>query len=524
MNEQYGQFLNFLGSLPLSRKISMAFTIILVVAGFAVMFMWANHEDYRVLFNNLSPEDGGAIVAKLKEQHIPYRVEGNGGTIMVPEGKVYELRLTMAAEGLPRGGNVGFEIFDHTDFRTTKFVQELNYRRALQGELERTINQFDEVKGARVFIVLPKDSLFVEESRPASASIQLDLNSNIPPNKISAIVHLVASAVEGLDTEQVTVVDTKGRVLFKGESEGAPGLLNSSQLAYKKELENEIRNNVQTMLEGIVGQGKAIVRVNAEIDFEQVTLNKEEYDPSTTAVRSMKNLEESENMNEAGGSTTESIINNRRGVISPGGGAGTQKQRTKKNVITNYEINKVTKTIIRPAGKIKRLSVAAVIDGTYQPKKMEDGTIKKQYVPRSDEELKRFEDLVKKAMGYSEDREDQVSVSSIPFSAQESFDQEIASGSGGFDILTMLKAYRKAFVNLVLVVLVFFLVVRPLLKGIRGAGREAVMERRELPAGEGLAQIPETGGMNHREKILQISAENPEKTAQLIKGWLGEQE
>jgi flagellar M-ring protein FliF len=272
MNDFVSQFLNLLRSLPLSKKISMAFVLCLVVAGFALMFFWANQVDYQVLFNNLSPEDGGAIITKLKDGNVPYRVEGNGTIIQVPAERVNELRLAMAGEGLPTGGNLGFEIFDNTDFRTTKFVQELNYRRALQGELARTINQFKEVKSSRVFIVLSKESLFLDNITPATASIQLDLKSSLPPSRLAAIIHLVANAVEGLEPAQVTVVDTKGRVIFKGGNQDEEtALVNNAQLDYRCRIENEIGKNVQTMLEGIVGSGKAIVRVNAEIDFNRTT-------------------------------------------------------------------------------------------------------------------------------------------------------------------------------------------------------------------------------------------------------------
>ena len=166
MNDSVRQFLKLINSLPLSKKISMIFVIVLVMAGFALMFFWANQENYKVLFSNLSQKDGNSIVADLKKKNVPYKVEANGTIILVPAEKVYELRLSMAGEGLPNGGNVGFEIFDHPDFKTTRFVQELNYRRALEGELARTINQFKEVNNSRVFIVIPEESLFIEDKKP----------------------------------------------------------------------------------------------------------------------------------------------------------------------------------------------------------------------------------------------------------------------------------------------------------------------------------------------------------------------
>jgi len=522
MNDSIGQVFHLVSSLPLSKKISIGFMLTLVIAGFTFMFIWANKADYQVLFNNLSQEDGGAIVSKLKERSIPYKVEANGTLIMVPAENVYELRLALAGDGLPSGGNVGFEIFDHTDFRTTKFVQELNYRRALQGELARTINQFREVKSSKVFIVIPKESLFIEDSMAASASIQLDLGSNLPPGKLAAILHLVASAVEGLDPEQVTIVDTKGRVIFKGgDRSDTSALLSTAQLDYKRSVEDEIRKNVQSMLEGIIGAGKAIVRVNAEIDFNKITLNEEEYDSSAAAVRSKRNIEESSQTSEGGADTAQTLINQRRGVIPHPTGA--QKTNTKKDITTNYEINKITRTIFKPAGKIKYLSVAAAIDGTYKVEKLKDGTSKKMYVPRADAELKKFEDIVKTAMGYSEDREDKVSVNSIPFSEVISIDTK--TEKEGFDILKLVGNHRKTLINLLLVVLIFFIIVRPLLKSIKKMARDTILERRELPSGtEEYARISESREVSQKERALETIKRSPEKTEQLLKGWIGERE
>lgn len=524
MSESTSQLLQSVIDLPLEKKASMAFVLSLVVAGFVLMFYWANQEDFQVLFSNLSPKDGGAVVTKLQEQNVPYRVGAGGATIMVPAEKVYELRMTLAGEGLPSEGNVGFEIFDHNDFRTTKFVQELNYRRALQGELTRSINQFKEVKSSRVFIVIPKDTLFVTDQKPASASIQLDLKSNLDAGKLAAIVHLVANAVEGLAPENVTVVDTKGRIIFKGTNRGDTSyLLSDRQLEYKKNLENVIRDNVQSMLEGIVGFGKAIVRVTAEIDFNRITLSEEQYDPTAKVVRSERNVEES---SRTGGSR------NQAGKKSEGQQAGLAaesaeglKAKTKKDVATNYEINKVSRNVLKPAGTIKRLSVAAVIDGTYKDEALEDGTVKKTYIPRSAAEIQSFEEIVKKAMGYNEDREDQVTVTSISFSnsmANQMPSQTVAPES---NLLTKALRYRKSFINLVLIVLVFFLVVRPLMRSIRSVPKHTVATVEKLPdLSEETQQVMAPKELDLKSKVFEISKTNPDKTNLLIKGWIGEQE
>ncbi len=523
MNGSGTQFLDFITSLPLSKKISIAFTLILVISGFALMFFWANQENYQVLFNNLSQQDGGAIVAKLKERNIPYRIEANGSIIMVPAEKVYELRLSLAGEGLPNGGSVGFEIFDKPDFRTTKFVQELNYRRALQGELARTINLFKEVKSSAVFLVIPKDSLFIEEKKPASASIQLDLGSRLPPGKLAAIVHLVANAVEGLEPNHVTVVDTKGRVIFKGNTGNEiSSILSSTQLDYKRNIETEIRENVQSMLEGIVGSGKAIVRVSTEVDFNKIILNQEEYDPSATVVRSKRNFEETMGTAENSARPSQTLVNQRSGVLPSSNNA--QKTKTKKDIATNYEINKTIREIIKPAGTVKRLSVAAVIDGVYKVEKLKDGSMKKLYVPRSADEMKTFEEIVKKAMGYSEDREDTVSVRCIPFSDAMPVDMNNVIESSQFNPLLLLAKHRKTIVNIILLALAFFLIVKPLLKSIKGITKESTLGRQELPPGaDGYVGIPEPEGINQKKKVLEISNSNPEKAKEVIKGWIGEE-
>jgi len=523
MNESVRQFFNLLNSLPLSKKISMVFVIILVVTGFALMFFWTNQENYQMLFSNLSQRDASAIASKLKERNTPYRVEANGTMIMVPEEKVHELRLSLAGDGLPNGGNVGFEIFDHTDFQTTKFVQELNYRRALQGELARTINRFKEVNDSRVFIAIPEESLFIEDREPASASIQLDLRSNLPSARLTAIVHLVAGAIEGLEPEHVTVVDTKGRLIFKGGiGDESSSALSNTQLDYKTNVENRIKTNVQSMLEGIVGPGKAIVRVTSEIDFDKISLSEEEYDPSATAVRSSRNIEEVIQAGEKENKVAQTLIDKRRGVVpSPN---QTQNKKTKKDVATNYEINKITRTILKSAGNIKRLSVAVVIDGNYELEKLEDGTTKRKYIPRSEQEIKTFEEIVKKAMGYNEDREDQISVSSIPFAGSAPIDTNSEVEVSKFDqIVTIVKDYRKTIVNLLLVVLVFMLIVKPLLKSVKNITKEVTIKSRELAsASEEYAKLTESGGMGKKDRVREITQNDPEKAQQLIKGWIGE--
>ena len=518
--EQFGAVFK---AMPVSKKISMAVVLGLVVAGFALMFLWVNQIDYQVLYSNLSQEDAGNIVSKLKEQRIPYKLEGGGSFIMVPAKKVYETRLALAGDGLPRGGNVGFEIFDQTSFSTTEFVQRLNYQRALQGELCRTIGEFREVEHARVLIVLPKDSLFVEDTKPPSASVLLKLRSSLSPDKVAGIVHIVASAVEGLTPDQVAVVDTTGKVLFKGpDQEDQAALFSSNKLDYQRQVEGKIAGRVQSMMEGIVGKGKAIVRVSAEIDFDQIDFSEEKYDPDSTVVRSKQRRAES---SEKGGENALGVVSvdpGEPGVPSQQGQTRTKSE--KEDEVINYEINRVTRRVTKPSGTVKRLSVAAVVDGAYEVVTAEDGSKTKKYIPRTSKELEEYERIVKRAMGFDADREDQVHVSCFPLSISADIE---APEETGTDWLDYGRQYIKPVINLILVFVVFLFVVRPLLRSVKGIVTTVGTSPKALPEShEGLesAALPEPGIRGVKEKAVLLAKSNSDKTQQVIKGWLQEAE
>jgi flagellar M-ring protein FliF len=524
MNTAFRDFVRFVAALPLAKKISIAAVILMVIAGFGVMFFVVNQENYQVLYNGLSPDDAGTIVSRLKEQNIPYKITSGGGTVMVPEKSVYEIRLALAGEGLPGGGTVGFELFDNPDFRTTHFVQQLNYRRALQGELARTIMNFDEVKKAAVFLAIPKESLFVEDEKQPSASIQLDLNQSLSRVKVESIVRLVANAVEGLDSSRVSVVDTRGRVIFKGNAgeTGEMAGLGGTLLEYKKTIEKEITENVQSMLEEVVGPGNAIVRVSAEIDTSEMVVSEEEYDPTVVVVRSNKLLEET--INEGGeamdGAGEETVANQRAGILPAGGKAG--QSRVSKNATTNYEINKINRRVVRPAGTIQRLSVAAVIDGEYRTVTKNDGTTVREYVPRDAQALKMFEALVRNAMGFNEDREDQVSVQSVPFKSGLTMEEMTSMDMEKPGISRLLEQYGKTVFNLILIVCVFFLVVRPLIKSVKEIGVPAGDGKNALPPGDDeVKQISESEQKRDpRQRVAELSTREPERAAAVVRSWI----
>ena len=521
MNPIVQQFITIYQRMPLSRKIAMATVVLLVIAGFVAMFFWANKVDYQTVYTGLADEDAADIVEKLNEQNIPYLLTAGGNTIKVPAEKVYDVRLSLAASGLPRGGAAGYELFDEMDFGTTEFVQKLNYQRALQGELARTIRQFHEVDNARVMIVLPKDSVFLEESKPPSASVLLKLKGDLTKEKVNAVVHLVSSAVEGMEPDLVTVVDTKGNVLFRGVSDdNQMDSLANSQLQYKLAFEKNLAGRIQTMLEGILGNGKAIVRVTADMSFDQVDINEELFDPDVQIVRSRQSSTEASEKTDTPGNI--SSVN----PITPGGqGAGTgepSERQNRQDETVNYELNRTIRRTIKPVGQVQRLSVAAVLDGTYVNETDESGNPVRKFVPRSQAELNRFIAIVRNAMGYSEDREDQVSVESFPFSYMEDLEQP------EFNWKSFLKQYGRSFINILLVLLLFVFIVLPLVKSMKEIKTSMVEslpapeEKGEIAGPQVRTSIPSVSEMNNKQKAIHFANEDMEKTANILRKWVTE--
>ncbi|MFH2060614.1 MAG: flagellar basal-body MS-ring/collar protein FliF [Pseudomonadota bacterium] len=484
MNPVIERIITTLKELSLSRKIAFGLAAMFIVAGFTTLFIWANKTQFRAAYSGLTKEDAALVVDSLKESNTPYRLTGDGTTIMVPEAVVYDVRLTMAKQGIPKGGGVGYEIFDKTEFGTTEFVQKINKTRALQGELSRTIAAFDEVKTARVMIVMPKDSVFVEEVKKPSASILLELNSDLDREKVTAIAHLVASSIQDLTPKLVTIVDTAGRILFEGKSEEEQIKINEKNLAdtqyqYKVRFEENLTRRIQTMLERIVGKDKAIVRITTEMDFSKNDMNEEIYDPFERGgefVRSRKNRAEKIN-----GMTEEvPIPSTVNPIVGNEGLSGEQSsERVNKSDDTfNFEISKRVRAVEKPMAVLTRLSVAAVVDGNYEYNTDENGNKRKVYVPRSAEEMKQFQDIVIKAMGYNEERSDQVSMECFPFASIDEMGQEaVAKGWKVYQ-----KEYGRLGANLLLVIVLFLLVIRPIIKTVKDIRITVAQEA--LPAPE----------------------------------------
>ncbi len=486
MNPVLEKIITIFQELSMPRKITLGIAIIVVVAGFTTMFVWANKTTFKAAYTQLSKDDAALVVAQLKESNTPYKITGDGTTIMVPEDIVYDVRLSMAKEGIPKGGGVGFEIFDKNEFGTTEFVQKINKTRAIQGELSRTIASFDEVITARVMIVMPKDSVFVEEIKKPSASILLELASDLEKEKIASIAHLVASSIQDLTPELVTIVDTAGRILFEGKTQEEQAKISAQNFAeaqykYKVRYEENLTKRIQTMLERIVGKDKAIVRVTSEMDFSKNDMNEEIYDPFERGgefVRSRKNRAEkvtSDSEEIPNPSSVNPIVSDE----NPGNEQNSE--RVAKNDDTfNYEISKRIRETQKPMAVLSRLSVAAVVDGKYEQQTDESGNQKQVYVPRSQEEMKQFENIVIKAMGYNESRSDQISMECFPFASIGQIEPEPALTG----LKMVQKEYGRTIANLLLVVILFLLVIRPIIKTVKEIKTSVEQEEDTPPSPE----------------------------------------
>jgi flagellar M-ring protein FliF len=379
-----------------------------IVGAFAVAG-WIGKVNYQPLYTNLEPSEAADITQYLAEKKIPYQIGPGGTSIEVSEKDLYPARLGLASQGLPHSGTVGYSIFDQTNLGMTDFMQKLNYRRALEGELVKTISSLREVQTARVHIVIPEERLFADQQQETTASVVLKLRhaGALSKMQIAGISHLVASSVEGLKPGSITIVDYEGNLLSSAVGDDQLASLSSSQLEVAQTVEHDLERKAQSMLDGVLGPGKSIVRVTAELNFQQYSKTSENYDPNMVAVRSEQKIENSDMSTKKKTETAEDKQDN---------------QST--TVVTNYEVSKTVESVVNPVGQVKRLSVAVLLDGTYKEVPGTGGTPEKVYQPRPQSELDRLTAIVKNAVGYSEERNDQVEMVNISFDKQYLTDEQ----------------------------------------------------------------------------------------------------
>ncbi|MGP3590948.1 flagellar basal-body MS-ring/collar protein FliF [Vagococcus sp. WN89Y] len=409
---------NIKGNPKIIFAIAAAAAISIVVA----MFFWAQEPEYRALYNNISEEDGGAVVTQLTQMQVPYRFSQPGGTIMIPADKVYEVRLKLAQQGLPKGGAVGFELLDQEKFGISQFNERVNFQRALEGELSRTIETLGPISKARVHLALPKPSLFLRDQKEASASVTLTLinGRSLSSGQVNAVSFMISSAVPGLNADRVTIVDQAGHLLTQNGSQATQ----TSQLKYTRKVETEYQNRIQEILAPIVGSANVRTQVTAQIDFTQHEQTAETYSPNSQpdrmAIRSRQSSSAEQNGKNGAGGVPGALSNQAPAPVStpieqPANAQGkaqasvppTSKQNDET---TNYELDKTLTHIKRNTGKVERLSVAVVVN--YQTKDGKETALSKA-------QMDQINALVKEVMGYSDKRGDSLNVVNTPFTTQD---------------------------------------------------------------------------------------------------------
>jgi flagellar M-ring protein FliF len=424
--------------------------------------------DFALLYGGLEPSDSAAIVSKLEAENIPFQIAGNGRDVLIPNDQVALVRLKMAEAGLPNGGSVGYEIFDSSDtFGTTSFVQNVNYVRALEGELARTIRALNNVSAARVHLVLPKREVFSRDKRQASASIVLKLNGRgrLTDDQIAAIQHMTATAVPALSPSHISIVDENGNLLARGDGKESPGSGYSSQSDFKRiAYESHLKEQIEQLLEKSLGPGNIRAEVSAVMDFDQRTIHSETYDPDSQVVRSSQLVEESNSSNEGiSNDPAVSVANNLpEAGADNGGGTNSKNAASRTEETVNYEISKTITTEVRESGPVRRLTVAVLVNGRSEV--AADGT--RTYEPLSEEALTQVSRLVKSAIGYNEERGDVVEVVNMPFAQViEKFAEEEVVTEDIFMGLTKADLFKMGEMGVLVIVaiLALLLVVRPLL-------------------------------------------------------------
>jgi flagellar M-ring protein FliF len=521
-------------ALSAPQKISLMIVVSALMGGIILAGIWSKTPSYKPIYSGISGENVAEVVALLENEKIPYKLSSDGTGISVPSEKVAAVRLMMSGDGVLMGGGAGFELFDGKNIGMTEFMQKLNYQRALQGELARTISQLTEVEQARVHIVMPKESLFKEKEAEASASVVVKLKRGkmLRQSQVNGISELVANAVEGMETEGVSVIDSKGNVLTSGRKDGISyGASNNIEI--QQAFEKEMQKKVTSMLDKAVGRGKSIVRVSAVMDFERSEKVEELFDPDSVVVRSEQRSVESYNDTEGVPRGTPGVKAN---ILSGGEeAAAASSNSSKKNETINYEVSRTTKTTVSPLGELKSLSVAVLIDGTYET--AEGGETK--YIPRSEGELKTYETLLKRVVGFNVERGDELEVASVPFETVEG-GAEMALFEATGDSKQFWISIAKN-ISFVLVALIFFIfVIRPLVKWVvtpvegglllEGAPKTVREMEAALAGGGGAAEremeAALAGGERSAEKELQIdnslssAKSNPDIVHSVIRGWI----
>jgi flagellar M-ring protein FliF len=533
---------DFLKGLGAARLMAMIAVTAALIGFFAFVIMRVTTPQMTTLFTDLSIEDSSSIIKDLERQGIAYEIRNEGSVILVPRDKVTRLRMKLAEGGLPKGGGVGYEIFDKSDaLGTTSFVQNINHLRALEGELARTIRGIDRIQAARVHLVLPERPLFSRETPEPSASIVVRVRGTLEAQQIRAIRHLVASSVSGLKPQRVSIVDESGTLLADGAATDVDQAVGDERRAG---FEKRMRKQVEDIVSSVVGQGRARVQLSADFDYNKITQTSDKFDPEGRVLRSSQTREEqTSNGADAGQVTVNNELPGNQTNTNPN---PTRDQSKKTEETNNYEISRTTKTEVTEAGRVNRISVAVLVDGAYS--KSEKGEL--IYTERTKEELDRIAALVRSAIGFDQKRGDQVEVVNLRFAdAPQTTPINEPAGFLGMmqftkdDVMYVIELGVMMLLGLVVV----FMVVRPLVRKILSSEEIAALAAAVtapmpepaqpqvaasntalLPGGSSTAHlidVAQVQGQVHAQsvhRVGELAERNPNETVAIVRQWLSE--
>jgi flagellar M-ring protein FliF len=523
-------------ALTSAQRASLAAAFVAVVAIVGGSAYWMQHQDYSLLFADMDAEAAAQVVTKLKNDKIPYVLDGGGRAIRVPASKVDELRLEFASDGLPSSGRIGFEIFDRTAFGATEFLEQVNYRRALEGEIARTISTLSEVSSARVHIAMARPSLFASREQPAKASVVLKLRANRPlgASTVQGITNLVASSVEGLRPESVVIMDSFGRPLARPQA-GDEEPLGGAQMERQQRVERDLTSKVIALLEPIVGASGVRVNVSARLDAASEESTEERWDPEEKVIRSRQVSGDAATLAATSAQGLAGTRSNLPPPVQPGqtapptpaSAANPPLLPGRGSETTNYEISRTTKHTIRPRGDLARLSVAVIVDNEQVTTKNADGSVSQSSKPRSAEQLQKLTALVAAAVGLDTERGDHLTVENVPFE-ETPVEAPVPSTIWQRYAPPVVDGFRTV-APLVLALLAFLFVVRPLMRRVMSQPVHAPALAGQLPptVAEIEAQLDEKSGEHRKlpvltKRVSALTTTEPENAARLIRLWIGE--
>jgi len=513
------------------QRLGMTLTAAAMVAVVAGAWLWARMPDYHVLYANVSDRDGGAIIAALQQMNVSYQVSAEGGTIMVPAEQVPEVRLKLASQGLPKGSLVGFELMENQKLGSSQFLEQVNYQRALEGELARSIQSLSEVQAARVHLALTKPSVFVSEQQKPSASVLVNLypGRTLQPSQVSAIMHLVSASVPDLSTQNVTLVDQNGNLL-SADNQGN-GELDPNQLKYVSELESSYVKRIETILTPIVGTENLRAQVAADVDFSQTEHAEEIFNPKPNqdpVIRSQQTSESITTANNGAVGVPGALSNQPPGsatapITKPAGPAASKPAgpaqpdppvvNSHKDATTNYEVDRTIQHVRQLAGNVRRLSVAVVIN--YRKETGADGKV--VFKPLAQEEMAQITNLVKEAMGFNNERGDTVNVANASFTVPE---KEVAAELPLWkqpETIELAKEIGRYLLAAGVAFYLIFGVLKPMMRRIAAERAAAAQAPSALPA----AVAVDSSYEQALDRTRQLARDEPRAVANVVKQWVG---